>query len=313
MKKLGNYVLDSLQIFFPWDDDFYTYMKEKSMGTKGPMKKAIPVIYSDNTKSTVGKDEAQRRCILNPKLFGTTCSAVGWTETKNKSQPIIPSEKPEMEILLNNKDIIIKAIPKVNGKNEYHLEYSNMSSFGPIYSNWVAFYLPFIEFQKLAKNILKQDIKCSLDLPLQVEEQQAQREEMDFIEIPVKYHEFSLSEFEYAKDYLKLNGFNGKKIASLVFDSNNTHHKEILEPIAKIGILHTTGEEGFDKRKPQFVIKISQSKKSICKRNKSVKAKGIIENAHNENKIILDFEAFYCAIAKLVEKFREKHPEISIS
>ncbi len=135
MKKIGNFVLDSLQIFFPWDDDFYTYMKNKGMGTKGPMKKAIPVIYSDNTLSTVGKNEAQRRCILNPKLFGKTYSNVGWTETKNQSQPIIPSEKPEVEVIIDGKNIIFKVVPKIKGKKEYHLEYSNMAAFGPQYSN----------------------------------------------------------------------------------------------------------------------------------------------------------------------------------
>ena len=188
-----------------------------------------------------------------------------------------------------------------------------MSAFGPTYSNWAALYLPFEEFKNLAKTILNIDINCSLDLPLQTEKQQAQREEIDFVEVPVKYHEFSLGEFEYAVDYLKLNGFRDKKIAALVFDANNKEHLKILEPIAKIGILHTTGEEGFDKRKPQFVIKISQNKKSMCKRKKMVKAKGIIENANNENKFILDSEHFYCAIKKLVEKFNEKHPEIGLS
>jgi hypothetical protein len=35
MKALGRYVLDTLQIFFPWDDDLYTYFKECGLGSSG--------------------------------------------------------------------------------------------------------------------------------------------------------------------------------------------------------------------------------------------------------------------------------------
>jgi len=48
MKILGRYVLDTLQIFFPWDDDLYTYFKEHGLGSSGLGSKKLPLIYTDN-------------------------------------------------------------------------------------------------------------------------------------------------------------------------------------------------------------------------------------------------------------------------
>jgi len=35
MKQLGRFVLDTLQLFFPWDDDFYTYASRNGFGKGG--------------------------------------------------------------------------------------------------------------------------------------------------------------------------------------------------------------------------------------------------------------------------------------
>src|SRR3990172_9433865 len=96
--KASTFVLDSLWIFFPWDDDLYTYMKDKGFGTGGFEFKALPLVYSDNNESTLGKKEHRRRFVIRPELFGKTYKELGWKETKIKTEPIIPSEKSLVEI-----------------------------------------------------------------------------------------------------------------------------------------------------------------------------------------------------------------------
>jgi len=43
--EIGSFVLDSLQIFFPWDDDLYTILKKGGFGTGGFKWKALPFSY----------------------------------------------------------------------------------------------------------------------------------------------------------------------------------------------------------------------------------------------------------------------------
>lgn len=79
MKESGSYVLDTLQIYFPWDDDLYTYLKTIGLMSKDPNLKVLPLIYSDNCESTVGKAQIERRHVLSPETFGETLESLGWT------------------------------------------------------------------------------------------------------------------------------------------------------------------------------------------------------------------------------------------
>jgi len=274
----------------------------------------IPLVYSDNTESTSGVKELQRRCVLDPTYFGETESSLGWKATKNKSQPIIPAEKPELKIELEENNIIFTAIPVIKNKAEYHLEYSSMASFGPSYSNWAGVYFPFNEFKALAislKDLINKVTELDISIELKTEEKQAQREEIDYVEVPISFYEFSLEGFDFAKRFFKNGGYKGK-IPSLIYDSSDKANTEIMSPIAKVGILHTTGNEGFMARKPQFVIKICQEKKSMCKRNKLVKCKGLIRIGTGKNYFILDLESFTHALFILIKKFNEKHKDFQI-
>lgn len=141
MKKIGEFVLDTLQIYFPWDDDFYTYMKNKGFGRGGLGSKTIPLIYTDNTISTIGQPKKQRKFVIRPELFGKTYSSLGWEETSKKNEPIIKAEQARVLISLDKDKICFRIIPKIKGKEEYHMEYSSRSSFGKLYSNWAAIYL----------------------------------------------------------------------------------------------------------------------------------------------------------------------------
>ena len=67
---LGDYILDTLQIYFSWDDDLYTELKEHGFGT-GDFK-VLPLVYSDNTEATIGKKDKRRKFVIRPELFGKT-------------------------------------------------------------------------------------------------------------------------------------------------------------------------------------------------------------------------------------------------
>ena len=147
MAELGRYTLDTLQIFFPWDDDLYTYFKEHGLGSSGLGSKKLPLVYTDNCENTAGLKERKRKYVIDPKFFGTTPEALGWKRTQRETELIIPAEKPEMGIANTHSGddnfLSLSLITRIGGVEQYHLEYSSMSEFGRIYKNWATFYLPF--------------------------------------------------------------------------------------------------------------------------------------------------------------------------
>ena len=304
MVLIGEYVLDTLQIYFPWDDDLYTYMKDGGLGSSGPKKKALPLIYTDNCESTEGKKETRRKYVLSPTYFGKTHSDLGWTDTGNKGEPIIPAEKIRVRITLENSktDLKFKILPK---DKQYHLEYSVMSSFGKMYSNWVALYFSikndnFIEMYNKMMTKLKYKENMSLDIKILKESKSDKREEFDYIALPLNYYEFSLEEFNYARDYVRLNGFKGN-IPKLFFDSSNNKCKSVMKPIIKLGIVHTKSDDGFREREPQIAIKISQYFDTKSKRGKKAKVKGLISAEKGENYFLVKADLFMKSANKIIE------------
>lgn len=300
---LGNYTLDSLQIFFPWDDDLYTYLKSKGFGRKANMK-ALPLIYSDNIENHTGKKESQRKNVLRPEYFGKTYKQVGWKETDKPSQPIIPSEKPVVNVRVEGKNIVFRVVARVNGKNEYHLEFSSMSAFGKMYSNWFGIYFSTKEFLRLVKAIREKVKTKPVKIEIIKELKQNQREEIDYGVVPVIQYEFSIGEFEYAKDYIKISGYKDKELPSLVFDRNDKKAADIMTPIAKVGVLHTTTKTGFDDRNAQSVVKISQDKITLSKRGLRAKVKGMIKTGNYGNALILDCDVFVSTAFKLADMIK---------
>ena len=295
---LGNYTLDSLQIFFPWDDDLYTYLKDRGFAQAKGMK-ALPLIYSDNIENHTGQKKSRRKYVIPPEKFSKTYEEVGWEETDKPSQPIIPSEKPMINIRIEGKAIVFRILPRVNGKNEYHLEYSSMSAFGKLYGNWSAIYFSTKEFARLVSTI-KEKVKTKpVRIELQKEPQQNQREEIDYVEVPIIHYEFSLGKFEYAKEYVKLSGFRDAVIPSLIFDAGDKESMSKMSPVAKVGILHTSTKTGFDNRNAQSVVKISQDMMTTSGRGKKAKVKGIIKSSSFENLFVLDADIFVATALKL--------------
>ena len=287
MNNEFTFVLDTLQIYFPWDDDLYTYLKNRGFASK-PDYKALPLIYTDDCESTTGLKEIPRNYVIDPEKFDMTPEQLGWKRVNQKGKKyVIPAEKIILKSYLrDSNDLVFEVVPERGGKAEYHLEYSVMSAFGKGYANWCTFYFKKSEFEAFVSNLKGLGIMPSERVMKSgYESKQRQREEFNFLELPVKEYCFNLKGFRLAEKYLRKAGYNGN-IPSLFFDSQNPEHLELMEPFIKFGIL-TTGTQGFWERPPQVVMKISQHK-FITSGGRKRRVKGVISESKKGNYFVVD-------------------------
>ena len=296
-KLVGSYILDTLQIYFSWDDDLYTYFKERGLGQGGMLSKKLPLIYTDNCESTTGVHERKRKYIISPEYFGESYEGLGWTPTERKTEPIIPSEKPVVNVSLinNGEDLEFKIIPRVDEKEQYHLEYSSMSAFGRMYTNWSIIVLTMKDFHDLLsrlKTLLPETPSDFVDVPIHIEKKQAQRERLVFVEVPINSYKFSMDEFLYMRKYFERNGVTGQ-LPSLVF-KDEPSYRQLIDQVLKVGFIHTTEDQCFEVRKPQCAMKVAQPKVTITKRGVKGKAKGkIVISEKDENYFIVPAKKFF--------------------
>ncbi len=314
---VGNYILDTLQIYFSWDDDLYTELKEHGFGS-GDFK-VLPLVYSDNTEATIGQKDKRRKFVIRPELLGRTYESLGWIETDRKNEPIIPAEKPQVNFSILDLDsepkIKVSVVPTVNDKEQYHLEYSAMSAFGKMYSNWATFYLmpkDVLEILCKAKEILGiQSLPGRINVI--TEKQQNQREKMLYVHLPVIYYKFCLKAFKYAIEFFEHNGVDRKNIPCLVYDSSDTSLQEIMSPYIKLGMVHTTEGTGFELRNPQFVVKVAQDKITSSRRGKRAKVKGkIVYGLDEENYFLVDAKEFIRLSEGIIAEFKRGAKQVRL-
>jgi hypothetical protein len=307
MAEVGRYTLDTLQIFFPWDDDLYTYFKERGLGSAGLGSKKLPLVYTDNCESTAGLKERKRKYVIDPKFFGMTPEALGWKPTLHETEFVIPAEKPELGIAtthLGDTDFLsLSIITRIGGSEQYHLEYSSMSEFGRIYKNWATFYVPFRQAKDLADR-LSHFSNTSMEAQFLEESKQAQREKFIYLSVGVQKYNFSYSALDYAKRFFEMNGVSGS-LPSLMYEDSDDVSRELMDPLLKIGVIQTKSAEGFEERKPQVAIKLSQPKMTTTKRGMRGRAKGrIVENGDSANFIIVDVTDFATKIGKVCNTYK---------
>jgi len=278
--QIASYPLDTLQMYFAWDDDLYTHLKQRGFGQSGFERKTLPIIYSDNCESTTGVHERKRKYVINPRYFSKTYEELGWKRTDKETEPIIGSEKPRISVLLSDDEANLKfrINPRADEKEQYHLEYSTMAAFGRLYTNWVIPVLTLNDFKDL---LMRLESKLSmpstdfLDIEFHEEKKQNQRERLVFVEVPVNSYKFSVGEFQHARDFFTHNGVTGT-LPSLVF-AKEPQYLQKMEPILKLGFVHTTPADGFEVRKPQCALKLAQPKITMSLRGRRSKTKGMIE------------------------------------
>jgi hypothetical protein len=300
---IDSYVLDTLQIYFPWDDDLYTHLKNKGLMKLNPSLKALPLIYSDNTISTRGESKIKRNYIINPTSFNETTETLGWDFEDNKY--IIPAEKPQLQIELDDDTLKLTVMPTVKDKEEYHLEYSIRSAFGKLFSNWVTFYFSLNEFKQLISELQK-NIKIQPSFngvpEMKIEKKQEQREQMHWTYIPLKEYRFSLGDFKYLSNYLENSGVVGV-LPGLEYNVKNIQLKSIMNPFVKLGYIETKENHGFWTRKPQIVIKLAQDKTIVGQRGKKIRMKGKIKDALSGSYVKIGTKEFVEGALKVLKSF----------
>ena len=269
-------------IFFPWDDDLYTYFKERGLGSSGLGSKKLPLVY--------------------------TPEALGWKTTQHQTEFVIPAEKPEMGIDSTHFDdtdlLSLSIITRIGRVEQYHLEYSSMSEFGRIYKNWATFYLPLRQAEDLADR-LSHFSNNSMETQFLEESKQAQREKFIFLSVGVRKYNFSYSALEYARRFFEMNGVTGA-LPSLAYDDTDAVSRELMEPLLKIGVIQTKSAEGFEERKPQVAIKLSQPKMTTTKRDVRGRVKGrIVENGDSANFMIVDATDFATKIGRICTTYKK--------
>jgi hypothetical protein len=240
--------------------------------------------------------------VIAPRFFGSTYEELRWKDTGLETKPIIPAEKPEMEVVLEESPDIplvrLNIIPSTSGVEQYHLEYSSMSEFGRIYKNWATFYLPFDSAKELSSKLSKY-FDQKMQLEFSEETKQAQREKFRFLSIGVRKYVFSYSGFDYAKRYFEANGVHGP-LPSLAYDSADPISRQLMDPLLKIGVIETKTSEGFEKRKAQVALKLSQPKFSVTKRGMRGRAKGrILEIPDGSNFVVTEAADFATKLGKI--------------
>jgi hypothetical protein len=304
--QIASYPLDTLQIYFAWDDDLYTHLKQRGFGQSGFERKTLPIIYSDNCESTTGVHERKRKYVINPNYFGKTYEELGWKRTDKETEPIIGSEQPRLSVLLSDDKTNLKFCinPRADEKEQYHLEYSTMAAFGRLYTNWVIPVLTINDFNDLLPRLertLSMPSTDFLDIEFHEEKKQNQRERLFFVEVPVYSYKFSIGEFQHARDFLAHNGVKGI-LPSLVFTDTLTYLQK-MQPVLKLGFVHTAQADGFEIRKRQCALKLAQPKMTMSLRGKRSKTKGMIElQEHYENYFIVPATKFTVLAKALSEK-----------
>ncbi|MEN3049715.1 MAG: hypothetical protein ABC585_05490 [Candidatus Methanosuratincola petrocarbonis] len=287
MRKMYTFTLDTLQIFFPWDDDLYTYLKNKGFASKNGFK-ALPLIYTDNCERTTGKQELPRNYLIEPEKFNKTAQELGWKPFGiNGKKYSIPAEKPRLNVFLTDDNTLkFEIVPTVDGKEQYHLEYSVMSAFGKGYKNWSMVYFRFDEFEAFVEKLRQEGVKApSIRKMIEYEDKQAQREGLYYVRINILEYCFNIGEFKYAEEYIRNAGYSDQ-IPSLVYNSRDPKHRELMEPFMMLSIV-STGEQGFWDRPPQVVSKIVQPKYTTTGgRNRRVK--GVLDPSKRGNYFVVD-------------------------
>lgn len=269
--------------------------------------KKLPLIYTDNCESTTEVPERRRKYVISPECFDKTYEKLGWKPTDRKTEPIIPSEKPRIAVSLidSGKYLEFRIIPRAEGKEEYHLEYSSMSAFGKLYTNWSIIVLTIKDFHNLLDRLeplVPHAYTSFVDVPVYQEKKQAQRERFIYVAVPIKSYKYSIGEFLYARKFFELNGIAGV-LPSLVFQDDPTY-REVIDPILKVGFVHTTEEDGFESRKPQCAMKVAQPKITITKRGKRGKMKGkIILSEKYENYFVVPAREFLFMARRIDSRF----------
>lgn len=274
-----DYSVDSFQLFFPCDeklvDHFHANDLSETVGVRGKVRSTIPIVYCDNTVSTIKKDAHLRKYAFPAEYANVRSNEVGWENKRNGI--LIPSEDFSISIEEKGDWLMIEPVPSSN----YHLEYkykleTNMGK----WENWFAIYMPLPVVFKMLRDLHIKIDKKDLITYLQHEKKQTtgKREDFYYTSMPVREYQFTYESFDLADQFLRKQGFNGN-YKGLYYNGKND---ESLAPVMKVGYVHTNQLDGDFNRDPQIAIKLTQSKMK-----NGTKSRGRLQTLKNDKSYIV--------------------------
>lgn len=277
------FLVDSFQLFMPCDERLASWLSENelkpSLSVRGKERASMPIIYCDNTISTIKKPSHLRKYAFED------ASKPMW---KNKRNGVfIPSENFFIDIEDLGDTVKITA----DTSSDYHLEFKyKLDSIMSAWENWFAIYMPvktaMLIMKSLGVKIPRNKLKNKLIH--EVKQTTGKREDFYYLPNPVKTYQFTYESFEQAKTFLEANGFNGN-YKGLSFEGNSPD----LLPFMKVGYVHTKEEDGDFNRDPQIAIKLAQRKLF----QHATRLRGDLKHLEDtSNHIIVDKEEFVVSI-----------------
>jgi hypothetical protein len=244
------FLVDSFQLFMPCDYrlTYWLYQNDlnRNIMVRGKERFSMPIIYCDNTASTIKKDSHLRKYAF-PDLANNS-----W---KNSSRGIvIPSENFFIDITDLGDTIKITA----DTATDYHLEfkYNSQTNMGS-WENWFAIYLPIPTAIQILQHLNTKLPKSQLrkNCTHEVKQTTGKREDFYYFPCGVNEYQFTYESFEQAKHFLEGNGFNGN-YKGITFRGSSPE----IDPFMKVGYVHTKEEDGDFNRNPQIALKLAQRK-----------------------------------------------------
>lgn len=247
------FLVDSFQLFMPCDEKLSSWLYGNQLSpttwVRGRERASMPIIYCDNTISTIKKTSHLRKYAFENKAKPT------WMHRKNGVN--IPSENFFIDIEDLGDTIKITA----DTSSDYHLEFKyKLETNMGLWENWFAIYLPIPTAMAIMKylgaKVPRNQLKTTLTH--EIKQTTGKREDFYYLNVPVQSYQFTYESFELAKQHLENNGFNSV-YKGLSFEGSSPN----LLPFMKTGYVHTKEEDGDFNRNPQIAIKLAQRKTNI--------------------------------------------------
>ena len=244
------FLVDSFQLFMPCDESLTSWMHANDlnpvMNVRGRERSTIPIVYCDNTLSTIKKPTHLRKYAFEDN------SKLTWNNRRNGIY--IPSENFFIDIEDLGDTIKVTA----DTTSDYHLEFKyKLDTNMGLWENWFAIYLPVPTAMAIMKflgaKVPKSQLKESLTH--EVKQTTGKREDFYYLPVPVNAYQFTYESFQQAKSHLENQGFNGS-YKGISFENRSPN----LLPFMKTGYVHTKEEDGDFNRNPQIAIKLAQRK-----------------------------------------------------
>ncbi|BAA29672.1 hypothetical protein [Pyrococcus horikoshii] len=313
MYKVGRYLVDSLQIYFPASLEIQEELINNGFYVpRSPDRKVsmpIPIVYSDFGGRVISIER-----LIPPEWLEISPEQLGWEETylENKRGFKLPKEEVYVDVSISNDSIIFE----LDVKN-YHLERTSIRGINPEkWKNWVMFYID-LKYVDEFINALREHIPAFENKTRVIrEKQQGGKEVTYYAKVNVKNFSLCLGCFDLAQRYLQIkakehcNIYPGSPTCndSLSKLKLRLEYDPSITTFAKVGIAKISG------KRPQIMVKLTSTEtktiRGILKPEIKGKARGkLVYCDHREKRqyIALDLFDFYKALVS-TKKYEGKLP-----